>query len=394
MRPLFHVVRAWLLVVTLVACAPVESQPVASQPVVTGPGPIEVVSPESPDREVRRKAGCEVNNGGCHVDAACTVATGQIACTCKPGFTGDGRTCTVIPAPETSVFFTTPTIRGVAPGSVQRQPGVTVVAPASDPTGLAVDAAGNIYFGEVTSAPVRVSLKKRSPDGAVADLGVVVDTSPGTVSATWTFDVATSAAGDVYYTTPAIMSQSGAILQPGSVTKLGAGVVVDVVDNPAGLAVDAAGNLYFGSMATGPVRVTLMRRGVDGGVSSLGTVVDSSAGYISASWTFDIATTRSGDVLFTTPIVASASGGGVVRPGSIQKLGAGAIVENVDGAVGLAVDPDGNVYFGSLTVAPLRVSLRKWIAADGSVADLGTVVDTSSGAVRLGWGFDLAVAAR
>ena len=171
-------------------------------------------------------------------------------------------------------------------------------------------------------------------------------------------------------------------------------MVVDVVDNPAGLAVDGAGNLYFGSMATGPVRVTLMRRGVDGSVSSLGTVVDSSAGYLSASWTFDIATTPAGDVLFTTPIIASSSGGGVVHPGTIEKLGTGALVENVDNAAGLAVDPDGNVYFGSLTVAPLRVSLRKWTAADGSVTDLGTVVDTSSGGVRLGWGFDLAIATR
>ncbi len=391
MRPSFPVIGTWLLVVTLVACAPVESQPVASQPVATGAGPIEVVSPE---REVRRKAACEVNNGGCHPDATCTTDTGQVACACKPGFAGDGRTCTVIPTPEFSVFFTAPTIRGGAPGSVQRQPGVTVVAPVSDPTGLAVDAAGNIYFGEVTSAPVRVSLKKRSPDGAVADLGVVVDTSQGIVSATWTFDIATSAGADVYYTTPAILSQSGTILQPGSVRKLGAGVVVDVVDNPAGLAVDGAGNLYFGSMATGPVRVTLMRRGVDGSVSNLGTVVDSSAGYLSASWTFDIATTPAGDVLFTTPIIASSSGGGVVHPGTIEKLGTGALVENVDNAAGLAVDPDGNVYFGSLTVAPLRVSLRKWTAADGSVTDLGTVVDTSSGGVRLGWGFDLAIATR
>ena len=392
MRPSLYAGRGWLLVVAAgLACGPVESQPVG-----TGLGSIGVMPT---DREVRRKAGCEVNNGGCHADAACTVDTGQVACACKPGFAGDGRTCTVIPTPETPVittpgtlvFFTTPTIRGVGPGSVQRQPGVTVVGPASDPTGLAVDAAGNIYFGEVTSAPVRVSLKKRSPDGSVADLGVVVDTSGGIVSATWTFDVATSPSGDVYYTTPAITSGSGTI--PGSVSKLGAGVVVDVADNPAGLAVDAAGNLYFGSVTAGPVRVTLMRRAVDGSVSSLGTVVDTSAGYVSAAWTFDVATTRAGDVLFTTPLIAG-GGTGVVHPGTIEKLGAGPLVENVDSTVGLAVDPDGNVYFGSLTTAPLRVGLRKWLAAGGSVTDLGTVVDTSSGAVRLGWGFDLAIATR
>jgi hypothetical protein len=381
-----HAAGAWLLLVTLVACAPVESQSVG-----TGTAPIEVVNP---DHEVRIKAGCQVNNGGCHLDATCTVDTGQVACTCKPGFAGDGRMCAAIPTPVGAVLFTTPTMRGDAAGSVQKYPGETAVAAASDPTGVAVDAAGNIYFGEVTAAPVRVNLKKRSPDGDVADLGVVVDTAGGIVSATWTFDVATSAAGDVYYTTPAIITTSGTVLQPGSVRKLGGGVIVDVVDSPAGLAVDAAGNLYFGSMTAGPVRVTLMRRGLDGSVSSLGTVVDASAGYLPAAWTFDIATTRSGDVLFTTPNIASGSGVGIVRPGTIEKLGTGAIVENVDSTVGLAVDADGNVYFGSLTVAPLRVSLRKWTVADGSVTDLGTVVDTSAGGVTLGWGFDLATSLR
>ena len=87
-------------------------------------------------------------------------------------------------------------------------------------------------------------------------------------------------------------------------------------------------------------------------------------------------------------MIASAEGSASCTPAPSQKLGTGALVENVDSTVGLAVDPDGNVYFGSLTVAPLRVSLRKWTAADGSVTNLGTVVDTSSGGVRLGWGFE------
>jgi len=291
---------------------------------------------------------------------------------------------------QPAVFFTSPTIGGVGPGSVRKQSGEIVVASASDPTGLAVDAEGNIYFGEVTSPPVRVSLKKRSPAGSVEDLGVVVDTTGGFVSASWTFDVAISAAGDVYYTTPEILTAQSEIIRPGSITKLGAGVVVDVVDNPVGLAVDAAGSLYFGSMATGPVRVTLMKRDADGTVSALGTVVDTSAGYISGAWTFDIAMTPSGDVLFTTPIVTSVAGAGVVHPGTIAKLGGGTLVENGDSTVGLTVTPDGNVYFGSLTDGPLRVRLRKLNAADGVVTDLGTVVDTSAGTVRLGWGFDLA----
>jgi hypothetical protein len=295
---------------------------------------------------------------------------------------------------QPSVFFTSPTIGGVGPGSIRKQSGEIVVASVSDPTGLAIDAAGNIYFGEVTSPPVRVSLKKRSPAGSVEDLGVVVDTAEGYVSGSWTFDIAISAAGEVYYTTPEIRTEQSEIIHPGSITKLGTGVVVDVIDNPVGLAVDAAGRLYFGSMATNPVRVSLMRRNADGTVSALGTVVDTSAGYISGAWTFDIATTPSGDVLFTTPTVTSATGGEIVHPGTIAKLGGGTLVENGDSTVGLAVTPNGNVYFGSLTEGPLRVRLRKLKPADDVATDLGTVVDTSAGTVRLGWGFDLATSAR
>jgi ELWxxDGT repeat protein len=36
---------------------------------------------------------CEVDNGGCAVEAACAVAGDTVSCTCKRGFEGDGRTC-------------------------------------------------------------------------------------------------------------------------------------------------------------------------------------------------------------------------------------------------------------------------------------------------------------
>ncbi len=40
---------------------------------------------------------CSVNNGGCSANATCaTTSATQVRCTCKRGFTGDGKTCTDI----------------------------------------------------------------------------------------------------------------------------------------------------------------------------------------------------------------------------------------------------------------------------------------------------------
>jgi len=37
---------------------------------------------------------CTSNNGGCSGQATCTDTYQGVRCTCKPGYTGDGRTCT------------------------------------------------------------------------------------------------------------------------------------------------------------------------------------------------------------------------------------------------------------------------------------------------------------
>jgi len=37
---------------------------------------------------------CAVNNGGCSSDATCTNTPGSFTCTCPPGYSGDGLTCT------------------------------------------------------------------------------------------------------------------------------------------------------------------------------------------------------------------------------------------------------------------------------------------------------------
>ena len=37
---------------------------------------------------------CASNNGGCSPSATCTDTHGTITCKCKPGFKGNGLTCT------------------------------------------------------------------------------------------------------------------------------------------------------------------------------------------------------------------------------------------------------------------------------------------------------------
>jgi len=37
---------------------------------------------------------CATNNGGCSADANCRNTLGSFVCSCRPGYTGDGLTCT------------------------------------------------------------------------------------------------------------------------------------------------------------------------------------------------------------------------------------------------------------------------------------------------------------
>jgi len=48
---------------------------------------------------------CESDNGGCNANADCTNNSGQAECSCKPGYTGDGTSCTACGAKESKDVF-------------------------------------------------------------------------------------------------------------------------------------------------------------------------------------------------------------------------------------------------------------------------------------------------
>jgi hypothetical protein len=301
-------------------------------------------------------------------------------------------------------------------GSIEKVGGGVVVGGLNYPSGLAFDAQGNLYFGDVTTSPVRVRLKKRAGDGTVTDLGTVVDTSAGFVAlGAWGFDIAVSSANEIFFNSPSIVTLPApcapgqpcppVVLKSGSIEKLGGGVVVGGLNYPSGLAFDAQGNLYFGDVTTGPIRVRLKKRAGDGTVTDLGTVVDTSAGYVAmGAWGFDVAVSAANEIFFNSPSIVAvpapcAPGQPcppsppppvVLKSGSIEKVGGGVVVGGLNYPSGLAFDTQGNLYFGDVTSGPIRVRLKKR-AGDGAVTDLGTVVDTSAGAVAIGpWGFDVA----
>src|SRR5256885_408830 len=66
---------------------------------------------------------------------------------------------------------------------------------------------------------------------------------------------------EVFFNTPAITGSTGNVLQAGRIQKInlktgGAPtVVVDGLAYPSGLGLDSAGNLYFGNVTFGPVRI-------------------------------------------------------------------------------------------------------------------------------------------
>ncbi len=68
---------------------------------------------------------CSTNNGGCSADATCSSTSGQVTCTCDPGFSGDGGVCVASSSGQVGDSCTTAGSQGVC------QTGLTCTAETS-----------------------------------------------------------------------------------------------------------------------------------------------------------------------------------------------------------------------------------------------------------------------
>jgi hypothetical protein len=311
----------------------------------------------------------------------------------------------------TELFYIRPYVIAQRPAAIEKVGAGIVVDGLGYTSGLAADASGNLYFGELlfggdgeSRFTYGVHLFKRNPNGTITDLGSVFDNDSGTSGGqpdAYGFDIIASPSGEVFYNTPAVVtttcSPSGScvntVIRHGTIQTLGGGPVVDGLGSPSGLAVDAAGNLYFGDVTPErPVRVQLKKRSADGTVTNLGTVFDASGGDFGIS-AFDVVASPSGEVFYITPPVFKQTcnplcENNMIRPGTIQKLGGGTVVDGLASPSGLAVDADGNLYYGNVTfIDRLRVQLSKR-SPNGTITSLGNVVETPPGPVGMP-GFDI-----
>ncbi len=298
----------------------------------------------------------------------------------------------------------------IRPGSIEKlSPNGTrsiLVSDLDEPSGIALDTAGNLYYGNVSSGSLITSLFKRTPDGTVIDLGHVVDTSGYRVRiGGWGFDVAISPTGDIYYNHPRLLDYVNGeyvTVRPGSVEKLtpdGArSTVVSGLDEPSGIGLDAAGNLYYGNTSSSSLSISLFKRTPDGTVTNLGQVVDTSGYSVRVgAWGFDVAVGSAGEIYYNHPSLLDYVGGKyiTVEKGFIGELGPdgarSTVVSGLNEPSGIALDPAGNLYYGDVISGSQGISLFRR-TPDGTITNLGQVVDASEYSVRIGgWGFDVAI---
>ncbi|WP_458762497.1 NHL repeat-containing protein [Cupriavidus basilensis] len=240
------------------------------------------------------------------------------------------------------------------------------------PTGIAVDASGNVYVGDSTNNRIR----KITPAGVVATLaGTNTRGSTNGSGAFASFSnphgVAVDASGNVYVADSG-NNQIRKITPAGNVTTLagsstagfanGTGVSASF-SNPIGVAVDASGNVYVADTGNNAIRMitpagvvtTLAGSGATGFVDATGTAAAFNSPYA-------VAVDSSGNVYVTdnsNNVIRKVTAAGVVTTlagssttGSANGYGTAATFWAVDG---IAVDTKGTVYVADANNNQIRL---------------------------------------
>ena len=192
-------------------------------------------------------------------------------------------------------------------GAIGHADGVGTAATFNNPTGLAVDVAGNVYVADVSNNLIR----KIAPDGTVTTL-----------------------------------AGSGA---NGSANGLGTAATFS---NPSGIAVDGAGNVYVADLSNNLIRkitpggvvTTLAGSGLSGSDDGVGTAATFNQPYglaVDPMGNVFVADWGNNEIRKITPagVVTTIAGNG--KPGSADGVGTAATLNR---PFGLAIDESGNIY--------------------------------------------------
>ncbi|MCZ6750920.1 MAG: hypothetical protein O7E51_03730 [Acidobacteria bacterium] len=248
--------------------------------------------------------------------------------------------------------------------------GPATSASLNSPSGVAVDAAGNLYIADSDNDRVR----KVSPDGIITTVAgngnsaFSGDGGPATsASLSSPAGVAVDAAGNLYIADFANDRARKVSLDGIISTVAGNGLFKFAGDggpatsaslhNPSSVAADTAGNVYIADefnqrirkISSGGIITTVAGTGErvfsgDGGQATSVSVASPKGVAVDAAGNFYIADTDNGRIRKVTPdgILTTVAGGGEIFPGNGD--GGPATSARLDSAVGVAVDTAGNLY--------------------------------------------------
>jgi uncharacterized protein (TIGR03437 family) len=253
---------------------------------------------------------------------------------------------------------------------------IATAAKLSQPTSIAVDAAGNIYFADAGNARVRMI----SPSGVITTVagngspGFSGDGGPATAASfNNPVGIAVDAAGNIYiadFIGSIVRKVSGGIVTTiagkyGLGDEFGDGGLATsaVLFNPSGVAVDASGNVYIADTTNNVIRKITASSGNisiaagtahfqgfagDGGKATAASLNSPTAVAVDAAGNLFIADTgnnRVREVNASNGNISTIAGTGVA--GSIGDNGGAATSAQLYKPSGIAVDGAGNVFIAS-----------------------------------------------
>ena len=276
------------------------------------------------------------------------------------------------------------TIAGNGADGYSGDGGAALAAEIGGISGLAVDAAGNVYFADTWNQRIRM-VAATGVVSTIAGNGVVGEGGDGgpavSASLLWPAGIAVDANGNLYLSSGSRVrkvSSSGTISAFAGTATAGyagdGGAATSArLTEPHGLAVDSAGNVYIADSGNFRIRkvdrngiiTTIAGNGVAGYSGDGGPAVSASIGYIHA-----LALDAAGNLYFSDPYnhcvrriltngtVQTVAGGGFGNAGD----GGPAAAAELKYPYGLAADRLGNIYVADLLNHRVRV-----IGSDGTM---------------------------